>query len=172
MVRRFLNIIILVLLIIFQVSFINNLVFPFSQLNLILSFLIFLIMTADIYLTLKIALALGFLLEFYSAVNFGFILISIFLTLILLYLLFINFFTNKSFYSLMILGLIGSVAYYFIFILINKLFYFFNLNFFEYSFEPVSLIWSAGLNLVILTIFFFGYNFLTHELKSYFIYGK
>lgn len=89
-----------------------------SSINLPIAFLVLSIRLFDFPLKLAFALMAGFILDVYSNLPFGSFMITFFLISISLDLLFYNFFTDRSLYSILVLSLIGITIYNFSFILI------------------------------------------------------
>lgn len=105
-----LNIFLIVSCFILQIAILSNFKI-FVNLNLIFCLTVFFVLTFNFSRALLWALVGGFLLDFYSLFPFGnhiFIFLSI--ILILRYLL-KNFFSHRSFYSLLILIIIGVLIY-------------------------------------------------------------
>lgn len=89
-----------------------------SSINLPIVFLVLSIRLFDFPLKLAFALLAGFILDVYSNLPFGSFMITFFLISISLDVLFYNFFTDRSLYSILVLSLIGITIYNFSFILI------------------------------------------------------
>lgn len=89
-----------------------------SSINLPIAFLVLSIRLFDFPLKLAFALLAGFILDVYSNLPFGSFMITFFLISISLDVLFYNFFTDRSLYSILVLSLIGITIYNFSFILI------------------------------------------------------
>ncbi|MFA6254521.1 MAG: hypothetical protein WC675_00620 [Patescibacteria group bacterium] len=169
MTKILVNLFSLVILGIIQVSFLTTWLPPISNLNLILSLVIFLTVIINYQKGLWWALGGGLFLELYSGLNFGVTTLSLILVVVEINFLFNNFFTNRSLYSLMILGFLGSLTYnllVLIFSLVASAFGVFSLgiNFWLYFF------WPPILNLVILAIIFFSYYISTVRLKNIFLF--
>ncbi|MAF13322.1 MAG: hypothetical protein CMI53_00310 [Parcubacteria group bacterium] len=170
MISILLNILLIIILGIIQISFLTTWLFPVNGLNLILSLVIFVTVILSYQRGLWWGLGGGIFLELYSNLAFGVVTVSLMLTVILLNLLFNNFFTNRSFYSLLILGFIGTISYNFLIVLLNLLTIIIgfdaisiNFNFWTYFF------WQPFLNLIILTIIFFTYHISTGRLRNIFL---
>ncbi|MEK7167510.1 MAG: hypothetical protein AAB791_00730 [Patescibacteria group bacterium] len=95
---------------------------PF-QFNLIMVILIFLVLLANLKTVLAFTVLSGTVLDIYSGLPFGIFLFCFFLVFLVLYFLFTNFFTNRSFYTLISLGLIGILSYHIFFFLISGFLY-------------------------------------------------
>ena len=96
---------------IFQTTFLANFNIWFRNINLILVALVFLIGALDISQAIIYVILAGLFLDIYSGLPFGIFMLSLFMTLIILEILMINLLTNRSYYSLISLGIIGVVVY-------------------------------------------------------------
>ncbi len=95
-----------------------------GKINLILVVMLLLVSLADFSSVLIFCLCSGFILDIYSGMPFGLITISLFLSVVVLEILFVNFFTNFSFYSLVLMGLIAVIGYNAIFVCLAAASYF------------------------------------------------
>jgi len=170
MINVFINLISIIILGIIQVSFLAAWVPPVSSLNLILSLVIFLSVIMNYQKGLWWALGGGLFLELYAGSLFGFTTLSLILVVIGVNFLFNNFFTNRSLYSLLILGFIGTAAYNLIILFFNLLLIAFGLleSSLEFSFW-FQFFWQPIFNLLILFIIFFAYYISTGRLKNMFL---
>lgn len=89
---------------ILQLSFINSLPGFWSQINLVFLSLSFILFFLDLNNSLMFAIILGLFLDFFSFEPFGFNLSLILLSILILHLLLVNWLTNRSFYSLVVLS--------------------------------------------------------------------
>lgn len=96
--------------------------------NLFLVVLALLLNLINFKKVLFFALATGLFFDLYSNLTFGVFLFSHLLTALVLTLLLFNFFTNRSFYSLLLLGIIAVAVYHFFFLFFAGLLYLLNLN--------------------------------------------
>lgn len=170
------KLVILFFYVILQISFLPTLGYPINNLNLILSIIIFVTIIISYETGLWYAFGSGLLLELYSTYFFGMIIFSLIIATVLINFLFDNFFTNRSFYSLLILGLIGTIIYNFLLFLINLIIDFINplKNIADYFNAQLfyNLIWQIVLNLFILSLIFLILNFTSKQLKSVFIFPR
>lgn len=154
-----------------QVSFLTTWPSPVSSLNILLTLVIFLAVIINYHQSLIWAFGGGLFLELYSGQQFGVTSISLMLTVIIVNLLFTNVFTNRSYYSLMILGYLGTVAYGLIGIIAALLI-------FQASVRDIvsmtslifTFVWQPIFNLIILTIIFFSFYLSTGRLKNFFLF--
>lgn len=169
MINFFVNLLAVIILVIIQISFLTTWLFPINSLNLILSLLIFLTIIINYEKALVWALGSGLFLEMFTVLPFGLTTMSLILTVISINFLFNNFFTNRSFYSLMILGLFGTLIYNLLIFLFNILLIIFGFNLFVSDFL-INFVWQPILNLVILAVIFFTYYISTKRLRSIFLF--
>lgn len=138
-----------------------------NNFNLILSLLIFLTVVISFRISLWYALGTGLLLEMFSAYPYGLIIISLFLTVVLIDWLLNHFLTNRSYYSLLLLGLIGLIFYYLLLFGFGYLLNLLKISIIDEEFSRHyfnNLFWQAIINSVGLTLAwrvtgFFGRKF-------------
>ncbi|MFA5021988.1 MAG: hypothetical protein WC508_02845 [Patescibacteria group bacterium] len=154
-----------------QVSLLTTWPPPVSSLNLILSLVIFLAVIVNYQKGLWWALGAGLFLELYSAYSFGTTTLSLLAVVILINFLFSNLFTNRSLYSLLILGFIGTLSYNLFILFFNALAlisgsssYFLIFDFWSQFF------WQPLFNTLILAIIFFTFHISTGRLKNIFLF--
>lgn len=171
MMSFFLNLFLLIFLGIVQVSFLTTWPWPVSSINLILTLVIFLTAIVNYERALFWAAGSGLFLELYSGLPFGTTTIALVSIVIIINQLFSNFFTNRSYYSLMILGFIGSLAYNLIVLFISAVMIVANLGTFAGNADyPALFFWQPLLNLIILTIMFYAYYLSRGGLNSIFVF--
>ncbi|MBI5071860.1 rod shape-determining protein MreD [Candidatus Falkowbacteria bacterium] len=163
----------IVLLVLFQASFIAALPWPANYFNLVLSILIFITVILNFRQALWFALFSGLILDLFSFSNFGTLAITLLLVTSILNVLFRNFFTNRSFYSLIILGLIGNLIYIFLLLIFNFLFFVLgaaeNLEKFSSRSNIFGFGWQIIFSISFSAILFLAFNSLGKKLKSVFI---
>lgn len=91
--------------------------------NVVLIALVMLVSLADFSVVVFFAVGGGLILDIYSNLPFGSFMLTLLITAIALEVLFYNFFTNKSLYSLLLLGLIGTTIYSCAFLVISGFIY-------------------------------------------------
>lgn len=168
MINFLTNFLTIIVLGIVQISFLVTWPRPINSINIILILIIFLTIAGYYKRGLWSAVGGGLFLELFSYKVFGLTTVSLLATVLIINFLFINFFTNYSFYSLTTLGVIGTVNFY-LFILLGN----FILSFLGYSNWIVFwdgnffyyLAWQVVLNLIILYAIFFTLYFLKGRLK-------
>ena len=158
----------MIILGIVQVSFLTTWSRPVNSLNLILSLIIFLVAINRYRQGLWWAFGAGCFLELYSFDFSGLTTLALIITVVIVNFLFNNFFTNYSFYSLTISGLMGTLIYNLLIFLVDELFILLGIAtqgivsaalFFQ------NLIWQTVLNLMILYLIFFIFHFLIGKFK-------
>ena len=82
-----------------------------GKVNFVLAALVLMINFAEYPFVLAFAIICGTILDIYSGLPFGIMLLPLFLTSVALEALFVNFFTNYSFYSLLLLGALAVLGY-------------------------------------------------------------
>ena len=158
------------LLVIVQVTLLGNFSFFLLHFNLIIVGLVLLLNLIVFEKFLPVVIFSGVLLDLYSSLPFGVYSLTLILTFVVLEILFVNFFTNHSLYSIVLLGVVATVVYNLIFLLLNGLMYL--LNFSNYVSGQAYLI-DAALqvfdNAIILIICFFVINSISKKFKPIFI---
>lgn len=171
MISILLNVISIIILGIIQVSFLTTWPQPVSSLNITLSLVVFFAIILSYKKSLWYSFGVGLFIELFSGYVFGLTTLSLILTVIVVNFLFNNFFTNRSFYSLMILGFIATIIYNLLITAALSLLALFGFNIigFEFSFFTQYL-WQPFFNLIILAIIFITYYFSTGKLKNIFLF--
>ncbi len=168
------NLILIILITIFELSFVKNLPTFFGQFNLIIVVIVF---SLEFFPTRKIVwyfLLVGFLFDIYLSFFFGFFII--FWPIVFLFSKFIssNFFTNKSLYSFFGITFFTTVFYYIFLYLSFYMWKYFSgeaISFFLFSKEfYLNMFSSVGLNLLVIFILFYFINFLSNKLKPVFLF--
>ncbi len=166
-----LTIVLIVALGVVQVSFLTTWPAPVNSLNIILSLVVFLAIIIDYKKSLWLAFGAGLFLELYSDYPFGLTLLALLLTTIAVHFLFTNFFTNRSLYSLIILGFIASIVYNFLVtgLLLGLTVSGYDSGTITFNFWS-NYVWQPFFNLVVLAIIFLAYYFSTGRLKYIFLF--
>jgi len=108
--RIIINLVLVLVLIAFQSSFLNLLPIV-SYLNLLLVISLFVLVMNDLDWAIVWFLLIAFCLDVFSFNAFGIHLMTLGLVLIISYVLLINFFTNRSLYSFLFLVGIATIIY-------------------------------------------------------------
>lgn len=170
--KIFLNLFLIIILITFQVSFFPFLDYPVNNLNIILTIIIFITVILNYQLGLYWAAAVGLFIDLYSINNFGVVMTALLVTVICINALFNNFFTNRSFYSLLVLSFLGTLIYNILTLILKFPFYFLKMD----IVSPIpdllwlyNLLWQIVLNITLVSIIFLLFNSLSKKLKSVFL---
>ena len=156
-----------------QVALVPNLP-GLENLNPALVALIFCAVVYRFNLAAVYGIILGLLLDLYSALPFGAMLIGLMLTLYLIYKVYERFLTNKSFYTLLGLMALATVVY-------NLIIYFYSVVFTFWQMKDAALIkqmtvfavnnflWQMALNLVLTILIFAVFHLVSRRFKAVFI---
>jgi|AntAceMinimDraft_4_1070372.scaffolds.fasta_scaffold07044_4 hypothetical protein len=159
-------------LIIFQVSFISSLSYPFYNLPVFLVVLsFFLIFNKGSYVLIILVFS-GFLLDSFFFYQFGLFLMSLLISFFILKFIQTNFLTNRSFYSVIILSLLFIVFFNLIFNLIDFFLYLFSLdnNFFLFKLSFwQDFFYQVLFGLILSIIFFYVISSKSKNLRSNFL---
>lgn len=157
-----------------QIALIPNLPGHLKSLNAILVVLIFIAVVYEFYLSAVYGVLFGVLLDLYSSLPFGAILLSLMITLYVIYKVFKRVLTNKSFYTLVGLTLLGTTIYSLI-----LYFYLYLVLFFQtkdmnliHSLSVIALnnfLWHFLLNIIFVVVLFFVFHAGSRRFKAVFI---
>lgn len=155
-----------------QISFFSLFPWPFNYFNLLLPVIFFITIILSYEQGLWFAFFSGLILDLFSFSNFGTLTLAMFCVAIIINILFNNFFTNRSFYSLIILGFLGNFIYVTILSILNFIFFIFDIpnnlvQFFTMS-NLCGLFWQMFFTVLSLAVLFFIFNFFSRKLKSVF----
>ena len=153
---------------VFELSFISALPIPFSNFNIVISMIIFVGVLFDYPLSLYLAFAAGLILDAYSPFYFGIISLSQIFMIIIIKFIFDNLFTNKSLYTLIVLGAGGSIIYLFFYFIFNLFFGFWHLG--KEIWEI--FVWQTLFNVLFLIVLFSIINFTSKKFKSVFLVSR
>ncbi len=152
----------LIVLIAFSIGTSYLLPQPFSNINIIFLILIIIMMARDSGLVVWISFFIHFFIELYSSTPFGLILFSGTIGILIIYWLYKNFFTNRSWYSAMTLSILALLLYRLLYVAILKLLQLFGLTdlvlekstFVTFGWEMIFTCLITGLTYFILSNFF------------------
>ncbi|MFH1412653.1 MAG: hypothetical protein ABIG10_01325 [bacterium] len=170
-IRIIFNLLLIFLMVIIQQAFIHALPLGFNYLNLVLITLVFILILFNLNLSLMWWLASAWLLDLFSFYPFGSHLLVFGIILLIIYWLLINFFTNRSLYSFLILIIIATIMYDFGMYFANYLFSSeigIEMKAGWWIIELKHLIFNSGLTIV----FFYALNFISHQFKPVFLSKK
>lgn len=160
----------IIFLFIVQTTFFGGFDLFLASFNLILIVLVLLISVADFKNVLFFLIVSGLLMDIYSGLPFGLFLLILFLITVILELLVFNFFTNRSFYSLILLGGIATIFYHLFFVIFISSFYFIGWSDFFIS-RKYWLVasWQLVSTMIILAVCFWLINKISKFFKPTFI---
>ena len=165
------GILITILLSLLEISLIPLFPEPFYKIIVILPLSLFLMIIVDHGSALWVAFGGGVILNLFSFFPFGGIPLAMMVAIIFSNFLLNNFFTNKSFYSLMVLGLLGNIVYILILFLVETIFLLLGIgvndNFADF-FSLNGIIWQTIFSLVLLVFFFYSYSICKKRLEEVF----
>jgi len=166
------NIILIIGLAVIQISFISGLPGAAGNLNLALVVLIFILGFGSFNFAWWWALGLGYLLEIFSFLPFGVLLISLVLAVVISQLLLNYFFTNRSLYSFLALTGLATVVYRLIIYLLVLVLAGENLFVLTAGEFWLTLLGQLGFNLLAALFIFYLLHFLGRNFKPVFLKNK
>ncbi|MEK7159009.1 MAG: rod shape-determining protein MreD [Patescibacteria group bacterium] len=144
-----------------------------TGMNVVLTVLVFICVAYKFSLGVVYAFIVGFVLDLYSALPFGAILVALLLTLYVIHQLSLHFLTNKSFYALIGLTFIAIIVNSLISYLYLAGFYFFQTSDLIVSrilvSAPSELLHQLGYNLALTVILFAVFHFTSRRFNAVFI---
>ncbi|MEA3272928.1 MAG: rod shape-determining protein MreD [Patescibacteria group bacterium] len=159
-------------LVVFEITFVKLFPLPFNFLGIILPVIIYLVVIFGLNLGLWWAVFAGFFLDFYSLLPFGTIALALVITAFCIHYLFINLFTNRSLYSLLFLGFVGTLMYKMIIFGISFFPLLFNkghqLYYLDFNLVKITFA-SIVLNLLFLSALFYLTNMFSKRLKPTYV---
>lgn len=172
--KIFLNSLLVLFLFTFQVSFISALPGYFSNINILLIFLIYLLIISNLSTAIIFAIAFGALMDIFSFNIFGAYLGAFVFSIILVNFLLVNFFTNRTLYAFLALIVSASILNFLFLIIINNVFsifvgdslIIFNQEFFSSAAKQIVL------NSVFMILIYYLTNFLNNRFKPVFLVNK
>lgn len=170
MFRKIINAILLIFAALFQISFLNNIVI-LRELNLILVLIIFVSLLDYKYGLYCIFFGVS-VLELYSPYPAGLLFFSYFFTFLAVIWLFRNFFTNKSLYSLIIIGLLGTLCCNVFLYIFNESLFLLNISNILISLNVryfMNLACQIICNLIGLSVLFIFFRTINKRMKAAFI---
>lgn len=170
--KKFITILIHIFIIFFlvaiEVSAISFFPRPFNNLGLVLPAIIYLAVVFNLNFALWWSVVAGFFLDIYSLLPFGAIMIALIITTFCAHRLFLKHFTNRSLYSLLFLGFLGTIIYKGIILGISFLPFLFgkDLQIFYFNFNLLKITFAAIiLNSLFLILLFYLTNLFSKRLK-------
>ncbi len=167
-----LNLILIISLAIIQLSFISGLPAFLDNINLIIVAIILILVIGNFKLAFWWSIGTGIMLDIYSFLIFGVNLVSLLTTLLFANFLLVNFFTNRSLYSILALTILASICYDLLSYGLSCLIYFFSHQDFILNLGInfwLNRLSGLALNLLAVLIIFYFMNFISHKFKPVFL---
>jgi len=168
--RAPLLILLIIILVWLQLAVEGNIGFLHGRVNLVLAALVILVNLTPWPLAVIVSISAGLLLDVYSGLPFGVLTAVLFVVAVIVEILFINFFTNFSLYSLVSLGLIAAISYNILFLVVVCLLYFLGyfdfLPFGDYSWK---VLWQVFSTIAIMLLTYFVINRSSRQFKPMFL---
>ncbi len=145
---------------------------PFDYLNIVFLAGVFITFAIGYSQGLWFAFFCGLAMDFFSYLPFGTMTLLQVLSVIAINFMFINFFTNRSLYSLIFLGFLGNIIYIIGLLTFNFIFFVLNLNnnLDKFLLWPnlAGLMWQILFSVIVLGISFFVFSFFGKKIKKIF----
>ncbi len=173
--KIFFNLILIITLFILQFAFVSGLPFWFGSMNLIIVVLIFILGIGNVGIAVWWMFALAVLMEIFSFMPFGIILISLALAFTLATVLLMNYFADRTLYSFLAITVITTSVYEVLLYLLNYLSAFILRNDVSFILNSGFFIQKLGgllMNLLVVFIFYYIINYLSKNLKPVFLIRK
>jgi len=116
-----------VLLVVLQLSFFKGLGWPWFNLNLLVGISVFLILYGGLEKNLAPIIVGALIVDLFNSYVFGLAAVSILIISYSINFIYLRLFTNRSFFSLLILGAIGVLEYVSLITFFNYFFYWLNI---------------------------------------------
>lgn len=164
--------IIIVLAAIVQIFLVASQNAVLANFNLLLIILVLLVNLTSWGRVIWFLIIAGAIMDIYSSLPFGIFMISYLFTALILEMLFSNFFTNRSFYSLLILGGIGVAVYNLFFLSFSGLLYYLGGSEYFTDWHYLTAIgWQLAESLIFLALAFLLINYLSKKFKPVFLHS-
>jgi len=166
------NIVLIIALAILQLSFFNSLPGWFSGFNAAIVAIIFILALGNFSLAFWWAVGLGIFFDVYSFSPFGFYLFSLVGMAVITNFLLVNFLTNRSLYSFMVLTIFALSSYKIFLYILNYLFKFFGANDLDLVIDMnfwLNEFKSLFVDLIAVIVVFYLVNFMSKKLKPVFL---
>ena len=161
---------IVLFILLIQISFISNFDFWRTKLNLVLILLIFFVLLLNFQPTILWGLFCGYILDYYSSLPFGVITLSLVISLIAVYVLFNNYFTNRSLLTLVILTASGTIFFHILILLFSYFVSIFGVIQWQFSVVNIwSIIMQIVFNVLVASVCYFIYTVVTNRIKRNFL---
>lgn len=153
-----------------QITLLGSFNSYFSSFNLVLATLIIMLFLIDFKWIIYFTIIAGLILDIYSSLPFGVFMMSMFVAMSVSYFLLFNFFTNRSFYSVVFLGWSAMVSFNVIFLMSTGIIYLLGLSDFFIDRSYWLKLGYQMINItILLVILFFITNLFSRKFKPNFI---
>ena len=174
MIKTFKHFVIILGLLAAQFSLVPILPGVFREVDVVLTGIIFLCIAYEFYLGVIYAVIFGLVLDLYSSLPFGAALISLLVTLFVVYEVSKHLLTNKSYYALLGLSLLSTIIHGIIINLYQLAKYFIQskdvyLAKQLWLFSAANLFWQLLLNACLISIVFIIFHATSRRFKAVFI---
>lgn len=153
-----------------QITFMGSFGDYFASFNLLLSIIIILLFLIDFKWVVYFTIISGLVLDIYSSLPFGIFMFSMFFSISISYFLLLNFFTNRSFYSVIFVGLSAILSFNVIFLIFSVITYLFGFSDFyidkSYWFKLAYQMINTS---IILSVLFVIINLFSRKFKPNFV---
>lgn len=170
---RFLfNFFLIIVLGVFQMAFVNSLPSWFKDINLIVIILIFILSLRGFMVGFWWAAGTALILEIFSFQPFGIYLFSLFLSFLAANYFLINYFTNRSLYSYVVLTSVSLFIYQFLLYSLNYGLHYFSQEDFVLNLDKnffVDKLEMLLINVLVVVMFFYIYNFISKNFQPVFL---
>lgn len=170
--KIFFHALIIALFFVLQRGFLNG-VFAFSgEANALLVILVFLLVFSKFELSIIYALAFSLLFEAFSFYPGGLYLFSLLVTVVVTNFLLVNFFTNRSLYSVLVLTFFSSIIFslvFYSFLALHNFIFLPERTVFCFKVFLQTELQALFFNLLIALIIFYLLNFLTKKVQPTFL---
>lgn len=157
-----------------QISFISRMPAGLNHLNLILIVLVFILGLISFESSMIWAVGTGALLDIFSFFPFGVHLFCLFAAMVIINILLVNFFTDRSLYSFLALAGIATIIYEIFLRLINYLMQIFSSSFIAPGgvIFLKALIYQLAYNIICAFIIFYAAHYINKNLRPVFLLKK
>ena len=165
-----LSIIVIAFISIIQITVLGSLGNYFSSFNLLLAVLVISLFLVDFNWVIYFTIGAGLVLDIYSSLPFGIFMISIFLAISISNFLLFDFFTNRSFYSVVFVGWSTVLLFNIIFLISTGIVYLLGLSDFYINNDYwLKLVYQVINISIVLISLFFVINLFSKKFKPNFI---
>lgn len=170
MIKVILKILLVLFVIIFQISFISNFDLLRTKINFILILLTFFTLLFNFQQTLFWGVFSGYFLDYYSSLPFGLISLSLLVSIVIIYFLFENYFTNRSLVTLVLLIASATLAFHLSLTFFSYIFSVFGWLDFHFTVEQtITILIQIFLNALIAVFIYIIYTILNDRFKQNFL---